>query len=142
MARRASAADGYARGVLSADGCARAGRGSGFPQGAASGSGRPQISKDSVVSSFVALEGCEVVLGPADVGGYYLLGLKEGSHSRGWVPSLFQDIPRNAGNVLEKTLNILKFQSLSYFSRNAFSDAGTQEDNERVGHPEPLNIWE
>jgi glycosyltransferase A (GT-A) superfamily protein (DUF2064 family) len=57
-------------------------------------------------------------------------------------PSFLQDIPGSSGTVLEKTLNILKIQSLSYFSLNAFSDAGTLEDNERVGHPEPLNIWE
>jgi uncharacterized protein len=92
----------------------------------------PQISKDSVISTFNALDRCDVVLGPTDDGGYYLLGLKE-AH-----PSLFRDIPWSTGNEFEKTLNILKFQTLSYISLDAFSDVDTQEDFNRVRHLEPL----
>ena len=92
----------------------------------------PQISKDSVISTFNELDRTDVVLGPTVDGGYYLLGLKE-NHA-----SLFQDVPWSTGVVLEKTLNILKFQTLSYISLNAFSDAGTLEDFTRVRHLEPL----
>jgi rSAM/selenodomain-associated transferase 1 len=92
----------------------------------------PQISKDSVISSFDALERCEVVLGPTEDGGYYLLGLKE-MHA-----SLFKNVPWSTGDVFEKTLNILKFQTLSYISLNAFSDVDTLEDFNRVRHLEPL----
>jgi uncharacterized protein len=92
----------------------------------------PQISKDSVTSSFTALDSCDVVLGPTDDGGYYLLGLKE-RHL-----SLFRDIPWSTGKVFEKTLNILKFQTLSYISLDAFSDVDTLEDFNRVRHLEPL----
>jgi len=92
----------------------------------------PQLSKDSLVSSFMALDQADAVLGPTVDGGYYLLGLKE---SR---PSLFQGIPWSTDQVFDKTLNILKFQSLSYISRDAFSDVDTLEDYERVRHLEPL----
>jgi rSAM/selenodomain-associated transferase 1 len=92
----------------------------------------PQISKESIVSSFTALDDRDAVLGPTDDGGYYLLGLKEAR------PALFRNIPWSTGQVLEKTLNILKFQSLSYISLNAFSDVDTLEDYERVRHLEPL----
>ncbi len=92
----------------------------------------PQISKDSLISSFTALDRCDVVLGPTDDGGYYLLGLKK-SHA-----SLFRDIPWSTGKEFEKTLNILKFQTLSYISLNAFSDVDTQDDFNRVRHLEPL----
>ncbi len=92
----------------------------------------PQISKESVTSSFDALNRYDVVLGPTDDGGYYLLGLKEGN------PSLFRDIPWSTEKVFEKTLNILKFQTLSYFVHNAFSDVDTLEDFDRVKHLEPL----
>lgn len=92
----------------------------------------PQISKDSVISTFSALDRTDVVLGPTVDGGYYLLGLKE-MHA-----SLFKDIPWSTGAVFEKTLNILKFQTLSYISLNAFSDVDTLEDFRRVSHLRPL----
>jgi rSAM/selenodomain-associated transferase 1 len=92
----------------------------------------PQISKDTVNSSFDALEACDVVLGPTDDGGYYLLGLKKGH------PYLFRDIPWSSGKEFEKTLNILKFHSLSYISQDILSDVDTQEDYDRVKHLEPL----
>jgi rSAM/selenodomain-associated transferase 1 len=92
----------------------------------------PQLSKVSLVSSFTALDEADTVLGPTVDGGYYLLGLKE---SR---PSLFKGIPWSTEQVYEKTLNILKFQTLSYISLDAFSDVDTLEDYERVRHLEPL----
>jgi uncharacterized protein len=92
----------------------------------------PQISKESVISTFAGLDRYDVILGPTVDGGYYLLGLKE-VHA-----SLFQDIPWSTGEVFEKTLNILKFQTLSYISLNAFSDVDTLEDFMRVRHLEPL----
>ena len=92
----------------------------------------PQISKDSVIFAFTALNRCDVVLGPTDDGGYYLLGLKEGH------PFLFRNIPWSTGEVFEKTLNILKFQTLSYISLDALSDVDTLEDFNRVRHLEPL----
>lgn len=92
----------------------------------------PQISKDSVISSLAALEDHDVVLGPTEDGGYYLLGLK-GRH-----PFLFQGIPWSTEEVLEKTLNILKFHSLSYLLRDTLSDVDTLEDYHRVRHLEPL----
>lgn len=92
----------------------------------------PQISKESVISTFTGLDRYDVILGPTVDGGYYLLGLKEDRSS------LFQDIPWSTGEVFEKTLNILKFQTLSYISLNAFSDVDTLEDFMRVRHLEPL----
>ena len=92
----------------------------------------PQISKDSAVSSYEGPNSCDVVLGPMDDGGYYLLGLKEGN------TSLFRNIPWSTGKVFEKTLNIRKFQTLSYLLQNAFSDVDTLEDFNRVKRLEPL----
>ena len=96
------------------------------------GSDCPQISIESVVSSMEDLERADVVLGPTEDGGYYLLGLK-GRH-----PFLFRDIPWSTEKVLEKTLNILKFQSLSYLLRNTFLDVDTLDDYHRARHLEPL----
>ena len=92
----------------------------------------PQISKDTVISSFTALEAAEAVLGPTVDGGYYLLGLKEVR------PSLFQNIPWSTDRVFLETVNILKFQTLSYISLEDFSDVDTLEDFNRVKHLGPL----
>jgi len=92
----------------------------------------PQISIDSIVSSFTAPDHCEAILGPGEVGGYYLLGFKEGR------PEHFQNLPWITGTVSEKTANILKIHSLSYITLNAFSDVDTLEQFERVSHLEPL----
>jgi glycosyltransferase A (GT-A) superfamily protein (DUF2064 family) len=96
------------------------------------GSDGPQISKESIVSSFTALDDRDAVLGPTGEGGYYLLGFKEGR------PARIQNDPWRKGQVLEQTLNILKIHSLSYISLNAFSDVDTLKDYERVRHLEPL----
>lgn len=96
------------------------------------GSDCPQISIDSIVSSFRALDEKDIVLGPTEDGGYYLLGLKS-SH-----PFLFQDIPWSSERVLEKTLNILNSRSLSYILLDTFSDVDTLQDYDRVRHLEPL----
>jgi rSAM/selenodomain-associated transferase 1 len=92
----------------------------------------PQISKESVVSSMQDLDRADVVLGPTEDGGYYLLGLK-GRH-----PFLFRDIPWSTEKVLEKTLNILKIHSISYLLRNTFMDVDTLDDYHRARHLEPL----
>jgi rSAM/selenodomain-associated transferase 1 len=96
------------------------------------GSDCPQISKGSILSTFAALNEADVVLGPTEDGGYYLLGLKA-SH-----PVLFQDIPWSSERVLEKTLNVLKIHSLSYILLETFSDVDTLRDFQRVRHLEPL----
>ena len=92
----------------------------------------PQISKEAVNSAFTALENADVVLGPTDDGGYYLLGLKA-RHA-----SLFQGIPWSTEHVLDETLKILKFQSLSYIAADTFSDVDTPDDFRRAQHLEPL----
>jgi rSAM/selenodomain-associated transferase 1 len=96
------------------------------------GSDCPQISEESILSSFSILEEKDVVLGPTEDGGYYLLGLKSS------LLFLFQDIPWSTERVLETTLNILKEHGLSYILLATFSDVDTLQDLHRVRHLEPL----
>ncbi len=96
------------------------------------GSDCPEISEDSLNSAFFGLRSHDVVLGPTTDGGYYLLGLKKGHES------LFKNIPWSTELVLQNTLDILKFQFLSYLSLNTFSDVDTMDDFRRVSHLEPL----
>jgi rSAM/selenodomain-associated transferase 1 len=92
----------------------------------------PQISKESLCGAFRDLEERDVVLGPTEDGGYYLLGLKRP------LPILFRDVPWSTDKVLEITLNILKNHSLSYLLRDTFFDVDTLEDFQRVRRLEPL----
>jgi glycosyltransferase A (GT-A) superfamily protein (DUF2064 family) len=96
----------------------------------------PQISKVSLVSTYTACSPRPGILGPEVSGGYYFVGLKEGS------PSHMQETPRDTGWDLWKTLNILKNQSLSYITLNALSDAGTLQAMSGSGVRNHSNIWE
>lgn len=65
------------------------------------GSDCPQLDAVIIRSAFAKLEYCDVVIGPAEDGGYYLLGLKE------FIPELFEDIQWSTPNVLKQTLQKL-----------------------------------
>jgi glycosyltransferase A (GT-A) superfamily protein (DUF2064 family) len=93
---------------------------------------RPQISKDSANSLLSARNRRDLILGPAGVGDYYLLGLE------GRFPFLTQGAPWSTDGSLEKTLNILKIHSLSYLLRNTLSDADTLDHKLRARQLEPL----
>lgn len=54
----------------------------------------PQIFEDA----FEALENHDVIFGPADDGGYYLIALKQP------IPNIFVDIPWGTSQVLSRTL--------------------------------------
>ncbi len=62
------------------------------------GSDVPGLTQEVFEQAFHALESCQVVLGPALDGGYYLIGLKEPN------PDLFSGIPWGSGDVMKSTL--------------------------------------
>jgi 8-oxo-dGTP pyrophosphatase MutT (NUDIX family) len=64
------------------------------------GSDAPSLPVEHIYAAFVALERetCDVVLGPADDGGYYLIGLRE-DH-----PELFDGIHWSSSHVMSQTL--------------------------------------
>jgi rSAM/selenodomain-associated transferase 1 len=63
------------------------------------GSDSPGLHADWIAHSFEALETCGVSLGPAEDGGYYLIGLGA-PH-----PELFTNIPWSTPKTLEETLH-------------------------------------
>jgi hypothetical protein len=68
---------------------------------AAVGSDHPELTAATVEEAFRRLAaGAEVVLGPADDGGYYLIGLRRRAIRR----ELFDGVPWSTGEVLERTL--------------------------------------
>ncbi|HLG60553.1 MAG TPA: TIGR04282 family arsenosugar biosynthesis glycosyltransferase [Ktedonosporobacter sp.] len=61
------------------------------------GSDSPQISRTIITQAQEALDSVDVVLGPAEDGGYYLIAMKE-------PHDLFSDIPMSTDAVLRMTL--------------------------------------
>lgn len=62
------------------------------------GSDSPWVDHELVEEAFSAMEQADLVVGPAEDGGYYLLGLAKPA------PGLFQAIPWSTSHVLNRTL--------------------------------------
>ncbi|MGD9230170.1 MAG: TIGR04283 family arsenosugar biosynthesis glycosyltransferase [Desulfobacterales bacterium] len=92
----------------------------------------PDITNGIIQKAFDALKLKNLVLGPAEDGGYYLIGVQNNSLSRA-IPDLFKEINWGAGDVLEKTLKIAKHSGLSFTLLDVLKD---------IDHPEDLRIWE
>jgi len=83
----------------------------------------PALTADDLDSAFHALQqGTDVVLGPAEDGGYYLIGMS--AHH----PDLFENIPWSTHQVLAATETLLREQGLSWHSLPVHRDVDTAED--------------
>jgi rSAM/selenodomain-associated transferase 1 len=73
-----------------------------YPLVAAVGSDAPTLSRSRVEAAFdLVAAGCDLALGPAEDGGYYLVAARADR----LAPELFADIPWSTGAVLERTLD-------------------------------------
>jgi len=80
------------------------------------------VSSQTITQAINSLENVDVVLGPAEDGGYYLLGLNRP------VPEIFQEIEWSTDRVLHQTLERLKEMKLSYELLKTLKDIDTLED--------------
>jgi len=87
----------------------------------------PGLDAGLMGSAFSDLDTCDLVLGPAADGGYYLIGLKR------TVPELFADIPWGTGLVLDRTLQRAEGLGLVVELLKRLED---------VDRPEDLPAWE
>jgi uncharacterized protein len=71
------------------------------------GTDTPWMGAERVRQAFGKLRANDVVIGPAEDGGYYLLG------TRKLVPEIFQKIPWSTERVLELTLNVIAKERLT-----------------------------
>lgn len=98
----------------------------GFTQGYESiiliGSDLPEISSAIISNGFTALEKNELVFGPAEDGGYYLIGMNK-VHS-----SVFENKPWSQPNLLTVTLSELKQQNTTFSLLETLNDIDTFED--------------
>ncbi|WKD85815.1 2-phospho-L-lactate guanylyltransferase [Polaribacter huanghezhanensis] len=86
------------------------------------GSDLPDISKEIIDSGFESLAKNDVVFGPAEDGGYYLIGMSKMN------PSIFKDKPWSQSELLTITLAQLKEQQQSVGLIKTLNDIDTFED--------------
>jgi rSAM/selenodomain-associated transferase 1 len=94
----------------------------GASRAAVIGTDAPSVSRDQVKRSFAALDRCDLVLGPARDGGYYLMALKA-EH-----PELFQGIPWSSPGVLATTEAQAERSGLTVDHLETLPDIDTPED--------------
>ncbi|HYU31649.1 MAG TPA: TIGR04282 family arsenosugar biosynthesis glycosyltransferase [Thermoanaerobaculia bacterium] len=108
---------------------ALAAAGAEVPSVAALGSDHPTLPLEIVHEAFALLEtGADVVLGPAEDGGYYLIALRAGAVAR----RLFEDIPWSTDRVFRDTVERCRELGLRLELLPAASDVDTPEDLHRL----------
>lgn len=91
------------------------------------GTDAPDVDRPLVERAFALLEqGSDVVLGPAEDGGYYLIGLAE-DH-----PELFRDIAWSTPDVLESTRERIRRTGLEWSELPVLADVDDLADLERL----------
>ncbi len=92
------------------------------------GADAPLITHQHIANAFHALNTCNVVLGPATDGGYWLVGMLQLHYE------LFTDVPWSTGHVLTRTLERCRLHDLAVVLIETLSDIDVRADLER--HPE------
>ncbi|MGK7914789.1 MAG: TIGR04282 family arsenosugar biosynthesis glycosyltransferase [Prochloraceae cyanobacterium] len=88
----------------------------------------PDLNASLMAEAFEALTcDCDLVLGPAADGGYYLIGLNR------LIPELFADISWGTSQVLAQTKAIAEKLELNVYYLSVLND---------VDRPEDLEIWQ
>lgn len=81
-----------------------------------------ELTTDLILNAFSELKNYDVVIGPANDGGYYLIGLKKLS------AALFQNISWSTNAVLAQTLAICATNNLKVFLLSELSDIDDEND--------------
>jgi hypothetical protein len=87
----------------------------------------PEITVDIVTDAFDRLASCDLVLGPASDGGYYLIGLQRE------FPAIFSSMPWSSERVLRESLRRAEELALSVSLLKTLAD---------VDRPEDLAVWQ
>lgn len=91
------------------------------------GSDCPDVMPADVAEAFEALLAHDVVLGPAQDGGYWLIGLKQ------MQPELFLEIAWSTAKVLAQTLDKARSQGLTVRLLRTLADVDTERDWRALG---------
>ncbi len=96
------------------------------------GSDLPNISSTIITKGLDALDKTEIVFGPAEDGGYYLIGMNK-PH-----PFIFENKPWSDTKLLETTLNELKSKNIDVSLLETLNDIDTFDDLKQ--YPEFLKL--
>lgn len=86
------------------------------------GSDCPGLTEEVILDAFNELDSYQVVIGPSEDGGYYLLGMRK------FIPDLFADINWSTDTVYEKTVETVYNLGLSYSTLPVLNDIDTAAD--------------
>ena len=86
------------------------------------GSDCPEIAASIIEDAFEKLDECDVVLGPSEDGGYYLLGMRQ------LIPELFSNIDWSTERVLQQTMFAIQQKKLTWHQLPVLNDIDTEED--------------
>ncbi|MFT6165431.1 MAG: rSAM/selenodomain-associated transferase 1 [Vicingaceae bacterium] len=86
------------------------------------------LDAQKIEAAFEKLDDSDVVIGPANDGGYYLLG------ANNFHPELFQDITWSTEKVLKETIQRANTNNLSVCLLKELIDLDTLEDLEKSGY--------
>ncbi|NTU71732.1 MAG: DUF2064 domain-containing protein [Coriobacteriia bacterium] len=91
------------------------------------GSDCPRLASTHLRDALARLDHADIVLGPAEDGGYYLVALRAESAKRS-VPILFSGIPWSTSDVLAATLAIAEKNDLTYALLETLPDVDLAAD--------------
>jgi hypothetical protein len=86
----------------------------------------PNLPVDHIREGLARLDETDVVLGPCEDGGYYLIGM------RAFIPEIFSGIPWSTAMVTEFTMNKVKELGLTVSMLPGWYDVDTQKDLKRL----------
>ena len=96
----------------------------GFSNVVAIGSDSPDLPVNYLTESFEVLAEQDTVIGPANDGGYYLIGFSK----EGFIPEVFDNISWSTDSVFEQTVSILKQHDRKMHLLPLWYDVDTIED--------------
>lgn len=82
----------------------------------------PDLNEGIIMNAFAYLSSHDVVIGPAEDGGYYLLGMKQ------FYPQLFENITWSSSIVLEETVTKCAALQLNYGLLPVLKDIDEEKD--------------
>jgi uncharacterized protein len=94
---------------------------SGATRAAIAGADIPDLNADIIKQVFAELDHVDVVIGPADDGGYYLLGVRSTQYD------IFQGISWSTDRVFQETVSVIEKLGLRYKTVITLSDVDTLE---------------
>jgi glycosyltransferase A (GT-A) superfamily protein (DUF2064 family) len=100
---------------------------SGYKKAALVGADIPDLSASTILDAFTILSDKDLVYGPAEDGGYYLVGMRK------LIKEVFKSVPWSSSQTLNKSLKQAKDFGYSVGFTNTLSDIDTIEDLKKYG---------